>query len=235
MRKYLLATAALAVLAASPASAAVVFTDGFEGDTPKLNANPLDKWTVTGQVDVVTDPNGFGITITAPASGNIVDLDGSPGPGEITMKDSYGFNAGDLVSLSFVLGGSQRNNGNNNYFVKFIFAGIQDVADGVGTGLLSGLPSGGPFAPTVTLNGTIGSSAAFATSSYSFRAVNAGTIKLAFGTSSGDNIGPLLDNVSLSVGAIPEPATWAMMIMGFGLIGGALRSRKRVGVRFAAV
>ena len=26
--------------------------------------------------------------------------------------------------------------------------------------------------------------------------------------------------------AVPEPATWAMMIMGFGLIGGALRSRK---------
>ena len=27
-------------------------------------------------------------------------------------------------------------------------------------------------------------------------------------------------------GAVPEPATWAMMIMGFGLIGGAMRQRK---------
>ena len=27
-------------------------------------------------------------------------------------------------------------------------------------------------------------------------------------------------------GLVPEPATWAMMILGFGLIGGALRSRK---------
>lgn len=34
-------------------------------------------------------------------------------------------------------------------------------------------------------------------------------------------------------GAIPEPATWAMMIMGFGLIGGALRQRKAATVRYA--
>ena len=29
-----------------------------------------------------------------------------------------------------------------------------------------------------------------------------------------------------SVGAVPEPATWAMMIVGFGLVGGALRRRR---------
>ncbi|MBO9713833.1 MAG: PEPxxWA-CTERM sorting domain-containing protein [Sphingomonas sp.] len=27
--------------------------------------------------------------------------------------------------------------------------------------------------------------------------------------------------------AVPEPATWAMMIVGFGMIGGAIRHRKR--------
>ena len=32
--------------------------------------------------------------------------------------------------------------------------------------------------------------------------------------------------------AVPEPASWAMMLGGFGLIGGAMR-RRRVGVRFA--
>ena len=34
-----------------------------------------------------------------------------------------------------------------------------------------------------------------------------------------------LDNVS--VAAVPEPASWAMMIGGFGLVGGAARSRSR--------
>ncbi len=34
-------------------------------------------------------------------------------------------------------------------------------------------------------------------------------------------------------GGVPEPATWAMMILGFGVIGGALRSRRRGTVRVA--
>jgi hypothetical protein len=35
-----------------------------------------------------------------------------------------------------------------------------------------------------------------------------------------------LDNVQVS-GAVPEPASWALMLGGFGLVGGAMRSRKR--------
>jgi hypothetical protein len=31
---------------------------------------------------------------------------------------------------------------------------------------------------------------------------------------------------ALSLGAVPEPATWAFLILGFGLIGGAIRRRK---------
>ena len=33
--------------------------------------------------------------------------------------------------------------------------------------------------------------------------------------------------------ATPEPATWAMMVAGFGLVGGALRTRRRVTVAYA--
>lgn len=40
---------------------------------------------------------------------------------------------------------------------------------------------------------------------------------------------------SVQVNAVPEPSTWAMLILGFAAIGGAMRSRKRhrLGVRFA--
>lgn len=31
-----------------------------------------------------------------------------------------------------------------------------------------------------------------------------------------------------SVGAVPEPATWAMMLLGFGLIGATLRRGRAV-------
>lgn len=34
-------------------------------------------------------------------------------------------------------------------------------------------------------------------------------------------------------GVIPEPTTWALMMAGFGLAGGALRRRQKVAVRFA--
>ena len=37
----------------------------------------------------------------------------------------------------------------------------------------------------------------------------------------------------LSNGAVPEPASWALMVGGFGLVGGALRSRRRTAVTFA--
>lgn len=42
-----------------------------------------------------------------------------------------------------------------------------------------------------------------------------------------------LDNVSLlsATGAVPEPATWAMMLMGFGLMGFGLRNRRKQAVR----
>jgi len=34
-------------------------------------------------------------------------------------------------------------------------------------------------------------------------------------------------------GSVPEPASWAMMLGGFGLVGGAMRSRRRQAVSFA--
>lgn len=42
--------------------------------------------------------------------------------------------------------------------------------------------------------------------------------------------GLAIDNVS--VVAAPEPATWALMILGFGIVGSALRRRRRTQVRF---
>ncbi len=38
---------------------------------------------------------------------------------------------------------------------------------------------------------------------------------------------------SVTVAAVPEPATWAMMLIGFGMIGGTMRKRTRAKVSFA--
>ena len=41
-------------------------------------------------------------------------------------------------------------------------------------------------------------------------------------------------NIAPVVGAVPEPSTWLMMILGFGLVGGTLRSRRRAATGLAA-
>ncbi|UAK23702.1 PEPxxWA-CTERM sorting domain-containing protein [Sphingomonas nostoxanthinifaciens] len=41
-----------------------------------------------------------------------------------------------------------------------------------------------------------------------------------------------IDNVT-AAGAVPEPAAWALMLGGFGLVGTAMRRRQRTTVRFA--
>ena len=40
-------------------------------------------------------------------------------------------------------------------------------------------------------------------------------------------INPFLGNGTLTIAPIPEPATWALLLMGFAAVGGALRSSRR--------
>ena len=49
------------------------------------------------------------------------------------------------------------------------------------------------------------------------------------------NHGAALDNLTYSVGsgAVPEPASWAMMLGGFGIVGGTLRARRKPSLTFA--
>lgn len=43
----------------------------------------------------------------------------------------------------------------------------------------------------------------------------------------------IADGITDQVTAVPEPATWAMLLVGFGLVGGALRRRRRYVARVA--
>lgn len=47
------------------------------------------------------------------------------------------------------------------------------------------------------------------------------------------NFGYIVEYGPAVTGAVPEPATWAMMLAGFGIVGGALRRRRRVSVTYA--
>lgn len=211
MKTY--ALAAIAALAlALPAQAGVLLTDGFEGETDGTPQPMLTNFTVTSPtIDIVTTPN-FGITC-AGGSGKCLDLDGTPGLGGILTKGSWAFQAGDVFTLSFFASGNQRSSGG---FADSFSAGF----------LLNGMTEINFDGPVLAVNDP------FAQFTYSYTALGTGTLQ-AFIRARGpgsDNEGVVIDNVQLS--AVPEPATWLMMIAGFGFIGAAMR-RKRSAPTFA--
>jgi hypothetical protein len=222
IRSSLLATA-VALLLSVPAAAATVFSTDFSTDTPGLNVVPAG-FSVTGLVDIVGPVNGFGIVTPG---GNVVDLDGTPGPGEITSLASYFFQPGDRVSLSFLLGGAQRGSASDNVFARLIFGQVTDALDltvygTLGNTVYSGVQS---FAATFTAGGSIAGSDPFALTGFTFTAVNAGALAFSIGTTSDDFIGPLVADVTLDIAPIPLPAAGGALVLGLGLLAALRRKR----------
>ena len=57
------------------------------------------------------------------------------------------------------------------------------------------------------------------------RMATSSSTTLSFASATGTAFGPALDNVS--VAAVPEPASWALMLVGFGGLGAVLRRQRR--------
>lgn len=56
---------------------------------------------------------------------------------------------------------------------------------------------------------------------------------LDYGVAVTDGVDVLDYTGGVAVAAVPEPASWALMIVGFGMVGAAMRSRRRVSVAYA--
>lgn len=134
-------------------------------------------------------------------SGLCVDLDGSTGDAGVLSR-SFDLTGGVAYTLSFDISGNKR-------------GGIDDVVVlfGSASRTFEDLAAATPYA-TATLDFTPGASGSFA---------------ISFANAGGDNIGALLDNVSISsavAAPIPEPETYALMLLGLGAIGAAARRRR---------
>lgn len=83
-------------------------------------------------------------------------------------------------------------------------------------------------APFGALVGLVGSQYQFLGTSFTGSFTGAGTLQLFYWDSNnGDNTGTVAANVVTGQnGAVPEPATWMMMLAGFGAAGIALRRRR---------
>lgn len=217
----------LAALALAPPAAAVniIFQDDFNAEAPRLaETSALAKWTVTGNVDLVAQVNPFGIT---QCPGVCVDLDGTTGPGRITSIP-IAFTAGQLLTFTFDVSGNQRNPGPDQFLFTVTFGQPTDITGFNGFGAIDlGQVNPGDYTGLLTL-GTYSESLpgnrALLTYGLVWTPQTSGTMQLSFWTTSADNIGPILDNVLVT--QVPEPATWAMLIAGFGLVGAAARRRR---------
>jgi hypothetical protein len=231
--------AAAGLVLAAPASAGIVFSDTFDGENggaSALNYAAFANFSVSSTVDLIAS-GAFGINCVG-GSGACVDLDGSGGLGTLTSKVTYTVAAGDTVRLFADISGNQRNGDLEGYSLTFNFNNFEDLFD-VGYNLGSGDVVVSPtfFGTQPGVLDVVGGGDPFATRSIFFTAGSAASFTFSIGTDSIDAVGPILDNVRLditraNVAAVPEPATWAMMIMGFGLVGASLR-RRTVSVRFA--
>jgi PEP-CTERM motif len=199
----LLNVLAPAVLAAgmlvgvSSANAGVVFSDNFDADTPTLN------WPGDSVFQSIPQPGNVqglpSIDLVSASDGfpslvfqvNSVDLDGSTGSGNSP--------AGELQSLMSLSTGT--------YTVQFEFAGNE-----------RGAP---PETTVISIGGTSfdltpPDDQGFTLTTLVFHDVSGPLSFTDLGPS--DQQGNLIDSVVVSTG-VPEPSTWAMMVLGFAGLG----------------
>lgn len=139
---------------------------------------------------------GNGFYDFIPGSGNYIDLDGSS---QNAGELSYSLTllAGQPYQLSFDLAGNQRNA--NLEVVTVVFGGAF-----------------GAF--------SLGQNIGWTGSLLDFTPSTTGTYTMTFSNLGGDGVGMLLDNVTVT--AVPEPETYAMMLAGLGLLGFVARRRR---------
>ncbi len=208
MRSLSIAAAgvAAALFATGAVQAAPFANGGFE--SPVLTggyyqqfdapSTAITGWTVTaGSVDIVT--NAY-----APADEGVqfLDLVGSGSVG--ALSQTFDTIVGQTYQLSFAY--------SHNFSANTSAQGSVSVGDLIG---LFSHDTGSTSAPD------------WRTFTSTFTALGPTSTLLFTNTQGGNNGGVLLDSVAIrQVAAAPEPSTWAMMILGVGLAGAALRRRR---------
>lgn len=214
--------AAIAAFAATPATAANILTDGgFEAQGAASTGNYCYFGFATA--------GGPACQSGAWASNNLggglqVETNGA-WPGVPSPDGSfYGFiQAGGSLTQAFTPTQS------GTYSLNWIDAGRPNIGCCAGDqNYYVTIDDGVSLAPLLYLGGTTSFQPWTARQAAFTFGLTAGTAyTLTFqGTSRSDNTA-FIDGVSLDLvpGAVPEPAAWAFMLAGFGLVGGAMRRR----------
>ena len=194
-------------------------------------------WTVGNHADIAAQawyiPNGQADTVPGsgpwysgwalhgPATGSSNGLGPSPDGGALVEIDGGGdYRASlDQKLIGLTVG--------RTYNVKFYWGGGQQSCCGGTTTEQLQVSFGNSTQSTAVWNNPQAGFSGWFSESFAFVADGASqTLSfLAIGTPYGQPPVVLLDGVSVEA-AVPEPATWAMLIAGFGLVGAAARRRR---------
>ncbi len=199
---FLAATAV--ALTAVPASAAVVFTTTWEADQVPGGPTP-------GNYIIYNNPPtptvaGWTVDTQLELQNNVAGAPAANGGEVFAELDAdanssiYRIIAPGTYTLSYLY--SPRPG------VAFDSNNINVTLDGANISMISGL--GGGATAWSTINSPV------------FTVTGAGVLRISAGGVS-DSLGGYIDNITLT--AVPEPATWALFILGFGAIGATMRRR----------
>jgi hypothetical protein len=178
----------------------VLLSDNFNlenGGSWALNYSGFANWDVSnGTVDLIGDGSSW--PYLPPGNGLYLDMDGSTGDaGKITTKTSFDLTPGVSYVLSFDLAGNQ----------------IRDTSETITVQIATGTVLDKTY--------TVFRTDPLTTITEIFTVAEATSGKLSFEVAGGDNVGPLLDNVSLTV--VPLPAAGLIGMLGLGVAGWKLR------------
>lgn len=191
---------ALLLQIATPSGAATLINENFNSVAPALAVTSgVPSFTVTSNdVDLL----GSNLFDFYPGNGTYIDLSGN-NAGAITSTDSFSFNPGDVVTLSFSYGAN-------------------------GNGRSANVSLGSIFSDVVSTSQDTSASPAFLTFNQTFTVQSGTTASLVFTSLSPGNGGILLDNVSLttSPAPVPEPVMLPALLT-LGVFGGALVLRRK--------
>jgi hypothetical protein len=219
------AAAAMALLAATPAFAAEAFPS-FNG----LNGNGgfVYGYTDGGVLTVFTDTGGC--ALNGPSTclhANFANLPqasvGGSYPTVSVPADAVLLHPGNADNLSVYAAYLANSTSTYAYVIDLKSVGI-DTTNGVG------------YTPFTYLNGVVTLGTRGVLPTYNSSVTLSGTQALVAGQSFGVIVdrngfyGGDSTGLNFSISAVPEPATWAMLLAGFGMIGFGLRSRRRQAV-----
>ena len=206
MRKAIMAGVAVAALAVagSASAATIILQSTFE--SPVITS---PSYTIVGSADGWTAGAGTaGIEI----QNNVAGAPAPDGGAQFVELDS---NSNSSMYYTLAAGGS--------YTMSFLYSPRPNV--GSASNGITLYVGGTELNPPGEITGVGGSSTNWALHTVNFTA-NAGDQVMFWATGTSDSLGGYLDNITIS--AVPEPATWAMMIAGFGMAGAAIRRRHAI-------